>query len=212
VDRFGRRILLGGTLPLLVPGVAAAAQPIPPIPLFIRVATHGKSDEPVASAAFVDALISETNAVYAEHELSFVEARDRGSVPSSRAALETRADRDGLAEHFESGITNVFVVRSLRDVDDPKLYRMGVMWRFLKNLKKKYVIVAASCMPTTLAHELGHFLGLDHAYVKNNLMSYDRDEGAKVFLDAKQGEKCRRTARGLFAKKELVPAGDQKGE
>ena len=38
-------------------------------------------------------------------------------------------------------------------------------------------------MPTTLAHELGHFLGNGHAYVKNNLMSYERD-GGEVFLDA----------------------------
>ena len=50
---------------------------------------------------------------------------------------------------------------------------------------------------------LGHFLGNPHSYVKNNLMSYDRD-GGKVFLDDAQGQKARKTARALFASKELV--------
>jgi hypothetical protein len=191
---------------MLAPGVALAADAIPSIPLAIRVAREKSAsgeEVPVVDKEFIDELMSEAKTIYAEHRLSFVDT-GRGELPASRAALETRADRDAMVEYMSSGVANVFLVRSLRDVDDPKLYRMGVMWRCLKNLKKKYVIVAASAGPTTLAHELGHFLGLDHAYVKNNLMSYDREPGAKVFLDEKQGDKCRKTARGLFAKKELV--------
>ena len=201
-----RRALLACAPLVLAPGAALAADAIPSIPLAIRVARE-KNDSgeemPVVDKAFLDELVSEAKAIYANHQLSFVDT-GRGDLPASRAALETRADRDAMVEHMASGVANVFLVRSLRDVDDPSLYRMGVMWRCLKNLKKKYVIVAASAQPTTLAHELGHFLGLDHSYVKNNLMSYDREPGAKIFLDEKQGDKCRKTARGLFAKKELV--------
>jgi hypothetical protein len=201
-----RRTVLACVPWMLAPGVALAADAIPSIPLAIRVAREKSAsgeEVPVADKEFIDELMSEAKTIYAEHRLSFVDT-GRGELPASRAALETRADRDAMVEYMSSGVANVFLVRSLRDVDDPKLYRMGVMWRCLKNLKKKYVIVAASARPTTLAHELGHFLGLDHAYVKNNLMSYDREPGAKVFLDEKQGDKCRKTASGLFAKKELV--------
>lgn len=195
-----RSWIVGAPLALWAGGARAGAA-LPPIPIHIRVVEDG---EPVATTDFVDDLVRESSIVYAEHEISFSEAKARGAIDAKWAALETRADRDGLADLLVPGVANVFVVRSLRDVDDPKRFRMGVMWRCLKNLKKRYIIVAASAMPTTLAHELGHFLGLPHASVKNNLMSYDRDEGAKVFLDEGQGRTCRRTARALFAKKEIV--------
>jgi hypothetical protein len=70
-------------------------------------------------------------------------------------------------------------------------------------LKQRYVIVSSAARETTLAHELGHFLGNPHSFVKNNLMSYERD-GGQVFLDESQGAISRKTARLLFAKKELA--------
>jgi hypothetical protein len=67
------------------------------------------------------------------------------------------------------------------------------------------VIVAASALPSTLAHELGHFFGNGHSAVKNNLMSYDRDGGA-VFLDATQQGKIQAFARIFLRTKEITPA------
>ncbi|NUP11028.1 MAG: hypothetical protein HOW73_33695 [Polyangiaceae bacterium] len=157
---------------------------------------------PVVSRAFVDAQIEAANAVFAAHKIRFVEHLDARALASKHARLETAADRDALADSMLVGVANVFLVESLRDVDDPSLYRMGVCWRKLSDLKKKYVIVTASALGTTLAHELGHFLGNGHSSVKNNLMSYDRD-GGKVFLDASQGKKARQTAQGLLSSKQL---------
>ncbi len=158
---------------------------------------------PVVEPGFVTAQLYEANEVFGEHGIRFVEHVGRRTLPETAARLETRADRDALADAMQPQVANVYFVESLRDVDTPSLMRMGVCWRKLSNLAKRYVIVAASAMPTTLAHELGHFLGNGHAYVKNNLMSYERD-GGKVFLDAAQARRSRTTAARLLASKELV--------
>jgi hypothetical protein len=161
---------------------------------------------PVVSKAFVEEQLKATAEIFGEFALSFTAGTKERPLDGKMANLENRADRDAMADFMLPGVVNIYFVESLRDVDDPKKHRMGVTWRKLSNLKKKYVIVAASARETTLAHELGHFLGNDHSYVKNNLMSYDRD-GGKVFLDATQGAKSRKTALALFASKELAPVG-----
>ena len=167
-----------------------------------------KQDEPavpVVTRAWVLAQLEQANAIFGEHAIGFREAKEAAALDEKLSVLENRSDRDALASELRAGVVNVFLVESLRDVDDPKLHRMGVMWRNLRDLKKKYVIVAASARETTLAHEIGHYLGNDHSYVKNNLKSYERD-GGKVTLNADQAARARRTAAAHFAKKELIPA------
>jgi hypothetical protein len=121
-----------------------------------------------------------------------------------RAHLETRADRDALAAELEPRVINVFVVDSLRDVDEPDRYRMGVCWR--RGDGKPYVIVAANARPTVLAHELGHFFGNGHSTVPNNVMSYVRTDG-EVFFDAKQIGIIRATSAQHRADGFLLPLG-----
>ena len=106
-------------------------------------------------------------------------------MPPERAALETRGDRDALGDRLERRVINVFVVGSLRDVDDGKSYRMGVCWQSTRDASRRYVIVASSARPSVLAHELGHFFGNGHTTVVDNLMSYERGGGV-VFLSAEQ--------------------------
>lgn len=182
-----------------------ASAPIPAIPLRVFVgqrapAREGGEPTPIVSAEFIDEQLQEARALFEPHGLSLVE-RERTSLVVG--ALLTRQDRNALAAHLVSGSCNVFFVGRLRDVDDPSLDRMGVMWRNLRNLQQKYVIVSVAARPTTLAHELGHFLGNPHSFVKNNLMSYERD-GGPVSLDASQGAIARRTACAHFASKELA--------
>ncbi len=190
---------------------AKSAPPLPTLPLqsFVVERTSTTKDgpraRPVVDGAFIDEQIRQTNSIFGEFGIRFAETAARRPLEEKWARLESRVDRDGLAESMVAEQINVFFVEALRDVDDPKLFRMGVTWRKLTNLKKKYVIVAASARPTTLAHELGHYLGNDHTYVKNNLMSYERD-GGKVTLSQAQADKSRRTALALFASKALRPA------
>lgn len=188
-----------GTSTMAIAGPSA----LPPIPLRIWVAQRagegGASD--VVTPTFIADQLSEANRLFAPFELSFEDGVDHGLIVNL-TDLETRADRNALAGQLAKGSCNVFFVGRLRDVDDPQLHRMGVMWRNLANLKQKYVIVSSQARETTLAHELGHYLGNGHSSVKNNLMSYERD-GGEVFLDEKQGAKARKTASALFASKEL---------
>ncbi|MBL8743907.1 MAG: hypothetical protein JNK04_22515 [Myxococcales bacterium] len=183
---------------------------LPKVPLAFAVATRSVLDkngkrirEPVVTRAWIDDQLENANSIFGEHDIRFREAKEMTTLDETHALLEDRGDRDALAAELRAGVINVFFVESLRDVDDPKLHRMGVMWRNLRDLKKKYVIVAASARETTMAHEIGHYLGNDHSYVKNNLMSYQRD-GGKVTLNAEQAARSRRTAEAHFAKKDLV--------
>ena len=84
---------------------------------------------------------------------------------------------------------------------------MGVHWRPRNDIGKHWVIVSASAMPSTLAHELGHFFGNPHTTVIDNLMSYQRKNEADVFLDAGQVKKIKRFARLYLRSRELVPKG-----
>ena len=117
--------------------------------------------------------------------------------------------RDGLrpiacADAAVERVLNVFVVASLRDVHDEKLFRKGVHWAPNGDLKKQYVIVSASARKTTLAHEFGHYFRLQHAFVPDNLMSYSRT-GAVVFLTAAQKATVLSAAKQYVSRKELLP-------
>jgi len=89
-------------------------------------------------------------------------------------------------------------VRSLRDDAQVGLYRRGVTWDSHTVPSQRFIILSSVAGKTTLAHELGHFFGIQpHSTVRNNLMSYDRDDDALVFLDAAQQAIVKSTANTL---------------
>jgi hypothetical protein len=195
---------------LSAPTTAAAAggakapreEPIPVLPIAIAVAhVQGK---PVWDDAWIDAQIAETERLFGPAGIHIRKASSR-ALPERFAKLETRSDRDALASELTRGVINVMVVDTLRDVDDPVLYRRGVHWRPQKDLKKHYVIVAREASSTTLAHEIGHFFGNGHAKDMDNLMSYLRS-GSSVFLSGPQEARSRIFARIYLRSKELDPS------
>ncbi len=195
-------------------GRTTAPAKLPSLPIRPRIAVVASTgtkpvSKPIVDAAFVAEQLENAQRLFGTFGVGFA-LDDARELDTKHLALETRADRDALAVWLDSTAINVFFVDSLRDVDNPERYRMGVTWRKLSDLKKKYIVVASSARPTTMAHELGHYFGLDHTSVKNNLMSYDRD-GGTVFLDQKQGAIIRRHADYFYGSKELVPR-DSKSE
>lgn len=203
--RYGVGVALSVALFTMASGGAAAEAPIPTLRVAIAVTPDAdKPDKPAQDGAWIDAQLAEAERLLGKAGVHFDKAPVR-ALPLKHARLETRRDRDALRAEVKPGVINVFVVTSLRDVDDPSLLRMGVHWQPAEKPRRHYVIVAASARPTTLAHELGHFFGNAHSPVMNNLMSYDRD-GGEVFLDAQQHKRIQQFARIYVRSKELLPA------
>lgn len=174
----------------------------PVVPVIASIATSSDGS-PVATQEWVRAQLSNAEGLYAPLGLHFRLTEWR-SLPSSAATLANRSERDALAPMCMPQVINVHVVSQLRDVDaTEEAYRMGVTW-IASSARGgvKYIIVATSARPSTLAHEIGHFFGLHHTKVKNNLMSYERD-GGPVFLDAEQTKTVIGTARAMVATKAL---------
>jgi hypothetical protein len=190
----------------LAPGLARAAgrvpAPLPAFPLSIAV-TEEEAGKPARDDAWIDAQTAEAVRLFEPAGVALREVGSRALAPRF-SRIETREDRDALASAIEARRINVMVVASLRDVDDPRRFRMGVHWRHRATPERRLVIIAANARPTVLAHELGHFFGLGHSGVDDNVMSYART-GAPVSFDAAQIAKIRSAARGYASSKAFEP-------
>ena len=180
-------------LVLLAPAVATA-DPEPVFPVDVAVTTDEKGA--VVERAWIDAELALAEHVFGP--LGFHLAVDHvRSLGPQLARIEDPRDRDRFAPLVTAHDVQVFVVRSLRDNEQVGVYRKGVTWDSRTTPSRRYIILSADASPSSLAHELGHFFGLQaHSPVKNNLMSYDRDD-ALVFLDAVQQSVVKATARAL---------------
>ena len=174
----------------LAPGALAA--PVE-LELNVRVA-EAAPGESVRDAAWLDAQVAEANRLMAPADVHFT-VRLGPPLPERHARMETRADRDALAALARGRGIRVYVVASLRDVDEPDRMRQGVHWRRRANRAHRCVILSAAAGPTVLAHELGHYFGNPHTQVVDNVMSYERDDPAKMSFDAVQLGRIRRAAR-----------------
>jgi hypothetical protein len=189
-----------GSSTLSARGKAKANEPLGPLAVRIAVAVDG--DTAVVDDAWIATELSEANRLLGPHGIR-VQAIERRALGASFVALETAEDRDRLASGVGRGAIDVFVVRSLRDVDDPRRMILGVRWRLRRDTDKDYVILSSIASPTTLAHELGHYLGLGHSPVVDNVMSYRRSDPGAVSFEPRQGAKMLATAHRLVRSKRL---------
>jgi hypothetical protein len=188
--------------------VLAAAVPVArsqeePFPIAVTMA-EPSAGVPAASEDWLAARLAWANTIFAPAGVSFA-LRERRTMGSEHAAMEDRPDRHALADRLVERSINVFVVASLRDVDDPSLMRQGVHWRPHGRRHLHYVIVSAVAGETTLAHELGHFFGNPHVETPDNIMSYTRDGLVPPFFDDAQLRRVRRFARRFLREEEIVP-------
>lgn len=190
---------------LLAAPARAQHKPPPPIPVLpLSIAVASEAGKPVQDGAWMDVQVAEAERLIGGAGVHLTKSAVR-PLPDRFAHLENRKDRDALLTEAKPSVINVFIVASLRDVDDPRLYRMGVHWRPEGSPRRHYIIVAATARNATLAHELGHFFGNPHVRTMNNLMSYNHD-GGEIFLDDKQKGTITRFARLYLRAKEILPA------
>jgi hypothetical protein len=184
-------------------GLLAQAAPPPATPFSLRVSIAlDDAGKPVAQADWLAAEIDAAEALFTPFGVRFTKTAG-APLDAGLAHMETRADRDALAGHVGPHVIDVFVVDSLRDVDDTSQMRRGVHWHAPSGAH--YLILVASAPVTVLAHELGHYFGNPHSRVVDNVMSYERS-GAAVFFDAEQGKRIAARARAYVRSGELVPA------
>lgn len=184
-------------LALLAWGGAASgtAQPSARVfPLRVQVArAEDGGAAPVVDDAWLSEQIAQANTIFGPHGVGFV-VDARHPLPDAHARMETRADRHALGARLDPTRLDVFVVRSLRDVDEPSVMRRGVHWRPAGRPGAHFVIVSAISGPTVLAHELGHYFGNPHSETPGNVMSYERAD-VPPFFDAGQARRIARFAR-----------------
>lgn len=184
------------------------AQATAPIARAVRVVFHVPAEPANVKGALTEAATNASLAI-AEKLLGLGFRRGPDVALAERfARLETRGDRNDLSALLTAGSVDVFLVTSLRDVDDTKLHRRGVTWTDYRppaagGSRGPYIVLADSASPSTLAHELGHFFGLSHVTAHNNLMSYDRDEGEE-FLDERQLHTVKQVSTARLRSKWLV--------
>jgi hypothetical protein len=187
----GRATALGlaaAALGAFQPWARAKPPDVVDLGLAIHVAREG--ERAVVEDAFVERQVSTANRIFAPYGVTFArsEQHERGPL---HARMETRADRDALGAFVRPRLINVFVVASLRDVDEPQRVRRGVHWRSTSHAPAHYVIVSRISFDAVLAHELGHFLGnRQHSDTPGNLMSY-RHTDVLPFLDEVQQRRLR---------------------
>lgn len=173
-------------------------------PLRVHVAPGAsESEAPAVSDEWLREQVATANQLFGPHGVGF-RVEEQYRLPERHAMLETRSDRHALGALVDSSRIDVFIVRSLRDVDDPSLMRRGVHWRPAGYPGAHFVIVSAIASPTVLAHELGHYFGNPHSMTPGNIMSYERGDGPP-FFDAAQGVRIRRFARNFARRRAPAP-------
>lgn len=176
----------------------------------IRYSVAEAEGGPVVTRAWLDEQITRANEIFAPARIAFRRGSlerltpPAGAEPAWPADLVTRADRHRLAPLAAEEVIDVFVVRSLGDVDEPGQHIRGVHWRSRRaGAPNHYAILASIAGSTVLAHELGHFFGNPHSDVPGNIMSYARGEGPPFFDDV-QLRRIRAHAQRFVASGELV--------
>lgn len=158
----------------------------------LGLAIHVAVEEglPVADEAFIERQVATANRIFAPYGVAF-ERVERHAREAGQARMESRADRHALGVFVRPQLINVFVVASLRDVDEPERVRRGVHWRSTTYAPAHFVILSRISFDAVLAHELGHFLGnRQHSDTPGNLMSYQHTE-VLPFLDEPQQRRLR---------------------
>jgi hypothetical protein len=195
---FGLAAAALGTLPS-----AASASERKPVRLGVAVHVARADGAAAVEQAFIERQIATANRIFAPYGVAF-EQQERQDTDAIPPRMETRADRNALGALVRPRWINLFVVASLRDVDEPQRIRRGVHWHSTTHAPAHYLILSGISFDAVLAHELGHFLGnREHSKTPGNLMSYAHT-AELPFLDEPQQRRLRRSVAQYLHTGELL--------
>lgn len=125
----------------------------------------------VRDAAWWEAQMEVSKRLFAPVNVDFY-LRSVTALDAAKGDVVTRSQRDDfLGQAKARDGVDVFLVRTLADVDIKGAYIRGVHWRRRDNVAKRWVILSSKAEPEVLAHELGHFFGLPHSRYRVSIMN-----------------------------------------
>lgn len=150
---------------------------------------------PVRDAAWLGRHLDVARRLFSPINVDFY-IRSVSPLPVGQGEVLTREDRDAFLRQAKArdGI-DLFMVKSLADVDVKGAFIRGVHWRRRDDVSKRWVILSSIAQPEVMAHEFGHFFGLPHSRYRVSIMNKSPRKNppwsARVFAKPEQKKMAR---------------------
>lgn len=168
-------------------------------PLELKLLIHSTRGKD--HAAFIEEEVRVANHVLMRAGIRVVEIRYREDIHINRVTYngnhETKDNIDSIQAYraHDPGYVHVFLVDSIDDLSEDD-HVVGLYHSKASRSCTRIIVLTRDAKDNTLAHELGHFFGLNHVKQNDNIMHAPMNERAEeASFTARQLRKIGRNAR-----------------